>query len=934
MIKKLIASLLLTSFITNTAYAEKIIFDSYGKPIENKKSTFQSQSQTTPENTMTEEQTNQQLNKYIGKNTQHLEGIVKSFDKLKINSLLASQNDGIVSSFDVEVEEIKGRVELPWYNNNYIVWNTGMGKNYFYSAEFDSERNITGFVPIIKENNTYICHEFLGWDNFDVPRTTTFIYYKDSDAAFLLDSDGEIIMYKIKDDIQILKPNRVKNPDFIKDITKIFDNPKAAVKAGVKYSVKPEPIAEKKIDDKVFADLNYKASTFNMDLSQAIKGYYGVNAENEPLMIRAYNLQRKNGVNENLNLSKAPTRSESYFVALEEGIIPKYFPSTYYVCDNEATMNLIVEAYDLFLKNEFSENDIKNFMYFSSIFHIDANPISITEIKSIINDKSIPKEDKIYYIYAKMEAIHQNNPDVEIDIINSLKLLKQNPKVIKTWIYPTSLNDETLVILHFDRIRCCKTEEVIKKVLDMKNISDEEKFFRILGEIKKETLKKEENYPEILYQVAETGIMQFGFNDKEAMKYYNDEKVLQDVLPASKLLIKNKYWKWAKPENGDIFAIAPELCITTKIVQEVLNDKKIPMNDKEEIIAKRLFKEKYLAYNEKGKNSGYSYDLISDDGFLLIEKGYVPKFVNENSLIYEDGNKIYNKFIDLLKNKDLNDTQIKTIIKSIRTPEGEWLENISKINDPNEILKQLILADKRFPSGSEAAIKKLFETGLINIDNIKTNEIPYWYFSKVSDEDIETLAKLKFTDEEIQKYINRSNTCFPHLSKALKLVLNDPSIKTEDRAIFTYALAEREYYKAEYPDAPDSYRVAVDSGIIPYYEYDDKYCKGVLEIYKYMKEDLGYTGKQIDTIIKYSCNTPNSDYNVKIDKVTEIVKNKNLDFNKKSAKLSKALRQAEANEERKDFIKELPKKILIAVTFPIWIIPALILNWMFRDYHI
>ena len=595
-------------------------------------------------------------------------------------------------------------------------------------------------------------------------------------------------------------------------------------------------------------------------------------------------------------------------------------------------MNLIVEAYDLFLKNEFSENDIKNFMYFSSIFHIDANPISITEIKSIINDKSIPKEDKIYYIYAKMEAIHQNNPDVEIDIINSLKLLKQNPKVVKKGIYPTSLNDETLVILHFDRIRCCKTEEVIKKVLDMKNISDEEKFFGILGEIKKETLKKEENYPEILYQVAETGIMQFGFNDKEAMKYYNDEKVLQDVLPASKLLIKNKYWKWAKPENGDIFTIAPELCITTKIVQEVLNDKKIPMNDKEEIIAKRLFKEKYLAYNEKKKNSGYSYDLISDDGFLLIEKGYFHKFCKEWHLEYY-AEETY-KFIELLKRKNLSDSQIKTIVKSIHSPNENLIESIAQINDPNEILKQLILADKKFPSGSEAAIKKLFETGLINIDNIKTNEIPYWYFRKVSDEDIETLAKLKFTDEEIQKYINRSNTCFPHLSKALKLVLNDPSIKTEDRAIFTYALAEREYYKAEYPDAPESYRVAVDSGIIPYYEYDDKYCKGVLEIYKYMKEDLGYTGKQIDTIIKYSCNTPNSDYNVKIDKVTEIVKNKNLDFNKKSAKLSKALRQAEANEERKDFIKELPKKILIAVTFPIWIIPALILNWMFRDYHI
>lgn len=39
MIKKLIASLLLTTFITNTAYAEKIMFDSYGRPIKNKEST-------------------------------------------------------------------------------------------------------------------------------------------------------------------------------------------------------------------------------------------------------------------------------------------------------------------------------------------------------------------------------------------------------------------------------------------------------------------------------------------------------------------------------------------------------------------------------------------------------------------------------------------------------------------------------------------------------------------------------------------------------------------------------------------------------------------------------------------------------------------------------------------------------------------------------
>ena len=137
-------------------------------------------------------------------------------------------------------------------------------------------------------------------------------------------------MYKIKDDIQVLKPNKVKNPDFIKDITNIFDNPKAAVKTGVKYSVKTEPVAEiKKIDDENYVNLNYKATTFNMDLYQAVRDYYGVPAENEPLMLRAYNLQQKNGVEDDkMSLSSAPKYPESYFIALEKGIIPKYFPST------------------------------------------------------------------------------------------------------------------------------------------------------------------------------------------------------------------------------------------------------------------------------------------------------------------------------------------------------------------------------------------------------------------------------------------------------------------------------------------------------------------------------------------------------------------------------------------------------------------------------
>ena len=545
-----------------------------------------------------------------------------------------------------------------------------------------------------------------------------------------------------------------------------------------------------------------------MGLSQAIEAYYNVNAENEPLMIRAYSLQRQNGVKKDkMNLKKAPNRPESYFIALEKGIIPKYFASTYYVCDNEVMMNIIVKAYDLMVKNNFSENDIKNFMHSATEYYNDIQSINISDIESIINDKSIPKEDKIYYIYAKMNAVHHHKPNVEADIINSLKLLKQNPEVVKKGIEPTTLNDETYLILNYDRLRCCKTEEVIKKVLDMKNISDEEKFFRILGEIKKEILKKEkeilkekENYPEILYQIAETGIMQIGFNDKKAMIYYNDEKVLQDVLSTSKLLIKNKYWKWAKSENGDIFTIAPELCITTKIVQEVLNDKKIPMKDKEEIIARRLYKEKYLAYNENQIKNGFNYNLITDEGFLLIEKGYFPKYFDRISqdkfLFSKKSGMIFNQIIDIYKNKGFGDTHIKNLI----TCNAIDINIASKISDPNEILKQNLLKIKNNAEWHEF-VTAYFDSGLISIDNIKVAEIKNlisdFISKKYSVKDIKSVANLKtidgFTDDDIQYYVYNLADFFPHIATATEKVLKDSSIKIVDRPLFIKMFAEREY---------------------------------------------------------------------------------------------------------------------------------------------
>lgn len=87
--------------------------------------------------------------------------IPTKLSKLEITSMLASQNDGIVSSQDIPMDNIKGRIEIPWYNGNYIVWNTGMAKETYFSAEFDKNRHEAGFLVILEpelNENFIICY--------------------------------------------------------------------------------------------------------------------------------------------------------------------------------------------------------------------------------------------------------------------------------------------------------------------------------------------------------------------------------------------------------------------------------------------------------------------------------------------------------------------------------------------------------------------------------------------------------------------------------------------------------------------------------------------------------------------------------------------------------------------------------------------------------
>ena len=116
MIKKLLASFLLTTFVTNIVYAEKTQQSNIPQedftveasvktetkavvqPLISEEIVFPTNiktkitTQDKEENNMIEEQVNLELNQYIEKNKQYIESTVKTLDKLKINSLLASQN--------------------------------------------------------------------------------------------------------------------------------------------------------------------------------------------------------------------------------------------------------------------------------------------------------------------------------------------------------------------------------------------------------------------------------------------------------------------------------------------------------------------------------------------------------------------------------------------------------------------------------------------------------------------------------------------------------------------------------------------------------------------------------------------------------------------------------------------------------------------------
>lgn len=906
------------------------------------------------------------LNGYLDKNNEFFKKYTfpQSVSKLDVNSMLAAQNDGVHSSADVPMDTVKGRVELPWYNGNYIVWNTGMSDKTYYSAEYNSNKNEAGFVVIQKPRskiNFYTCYEYAD-GTYDQPLKSIFIYYKDSHrAAFLYDENKNLLMYQIDGTNKIEKPALIKNSQFMSEITAIFDNPSAAVKAGKKYSLQPQTAKIYNHTAAVPVNLNYQAATFNMDRIQAINGYYWAKANNTPVKLKLYDMMVKNPqyTHEQINLSvkQADEFPESFYKAIEKGIIPDYMRPTMYLCNKENLMNSLVDVFDMMKANNFPEQDIKNIVwyYYDALFK-DEQTISKADAQSVMNNSSLSLKDKYYHLYAKLAAKHLNNPDVETDILNAYALLKQHPELVQSGFDNSILKDETLRILQYYPA-ACQTENAIKTVLAQKNIPNKERFYKILGQLKAQEIKDlGEEYPETYYEIAKEGILAFGFNDKDNVKrYIKDEAVLKDALAAAKLLMKNRYYDWASVDNGDIFVIAPELHITTKVVSEVLKDNSVPYNKKEAKMASLLYKAYYQAQD---KNVTDDYYKLSAAGYKLIEKGYCPKYINDVYLKYYSRDDKYLSYIDLMVKNGLSDDDIKILITAIHkgniknadqilssafnnktyTPKRKAKEAYKELY-LTKLIKQSDESESNFLQRKNNAAK-LLDNDIIPMNIKEADRFGYIdsNYYNVDEENISTLISLKntagFKERDIEEYVGYDER-LSHLSNALNTVLNDNSIKIEDRPAFVAALTKREIEKTKNNQKKDKYKLskellnkALDEGLWTYYSpnncSNDTELSKTLNLYIRLRDDLKLDGNSMDeifnTLEKYDYNGT-SIYNAAYKAANK------QDATEKSIirAIQKANDSAERKETVKKTIKQLPITILAIVTFPIWIIPALLL---------
>ena len=163
---------------------------------------------------------------YLERNKEYLTG-PEAIESPQLTQMLASQNDGVSGSSDVVISDL-GRVELPWYNGNYLVWNTDTGYNdMYFAAEYNRQKNLVGLVVLVKEDDGIFCaKEYLKSGDWSVPLKSVFIYDSKNNAAFLYGNNKSLKMYQINNQKKVENSSDITNMDFISQIIPKLNNPK------------------------------------------------------------------------------------------------------------------------------------------------------------------------------------------------------------------------------------------------------------------------------------------------------------------------------------------------------------------------------------------------------------------------------------------------------------------------------------------------------------------------------------------------------------------------------------------------------------------------------------------------------------------------------------------------------------------------------------
>lgn len=330
-------------------------------------------------------------------------------------------------------------------------------------------------------------------------------------------------------------------------------------------------------------EVNYMSEKTNIKKETAISLTYNINVENNPILVEICDIARKNPLYTRddiyyfLRWATSSKEPQSIKRALEtKGLMPKYIGSNYFVLEKPEHLNSIIDTYLLLKNHGIAEKDMTNILAIYTANHKQV-PIPLSLVSNILDDDAINKEDKVYYIYAKLYGLTENNSKIEEDMINAYNIMKKYPQIFKKESDNTKLGDDVYWVMRFNKEKC-KTAEILNEVMNDSTVKDHDKLFRVLGKLKALTLKdeeKEENkkYPPLLYEIAEEGrpLITY-FWENSASKYYTEEKVLQDVYSAYKLLKNAGIEDLDGDEGTSILTLHPELC---KTEEKITKDEKI-----------------------------------------------------------------------------------------------------------------------------------------------------------------------------------------------------------------------------------------------------------------------------------------------------------------------------------------------------------------------